>query len=140
MLLQQRGGMAFAINQRHHVGLVDLGVGLGETMGVESLLRLPVFDQREPAWLGGGMVDVKPQAARLGPTPATGLGKEVANLGYVGGVFGGQEHSEADHENRLEMVQEPLAYHHHPRGRSRIVLATGQHPQIGRQVGSPVGK
>ena len=65
--------MAFAIDQRHDQRLVDRCVRLSRAMGIDRLLRGPVFYKDKPPCLGSRVVDVKTQASWLLAALAHGL-------------------------------------------------------------------
>jgi hypothetical protein len=93
--------MAFTLYQRHHLRLVDLGISLTETMGIEGLLTLPVLHEGEPTHVRRGMVGVKPQAAWLLTAQLHGLLQQAADRVDICSILSGQEDIQTEHGEPL---------------------------------------
>ena len=76
--------MAFTVDERHHVGFVDRGVGLGQPMLVERFLRGPMLHEHEPSRLGIRVIDIESQAAGLRAALPHRLGEVIAFRQIIG--------------------------------------------------------
>lgn len=94
--------MAFAINERHDQRFVDRCIRLSRAMGIDRLLRGPVFYEYKPPWLGSRVVGVKAQASWLLAALAHGLCEMFAKRRHIGSIFSEQQNGETNHPSLFE--------------------------------------